>query len=71
MPHFVNYNFVDRFCVFRMEDWPMVAELLASHDDNLQKVESLAQREIFSIEAPVFNGLRDILPFSILTALVS
>lgn len=54
-----------------MEDWPIIIELLASHDDNLKKVESLAQREIFSIEVPVFNGLRDILPFSILTALVS
>ena len=54
-----------------MEDWPIVVELLESYDNNVKKVESLAQREIFSIEVPVFNGLRDILPFSLLTALVS
>lgn len=54
-----------------MEDWPLVVELLASYDENLHQVEKLAQGEIFSIEVPVFNGLRDVLPYSILAALVS
>ncbi|KAK7576054.1 hypothetical protein V9T40_012340 [Parthenolecanium corni] len=51
------------------EDWPLVVELLASYDENLHQVEKLAQGEIFSIEVPVFNGLRDVLPYSILAAL--